>query len=102
MIQWIPSGVVQVQWTTGALSLRTLMNTAAAWKWDAMALLNPNYFLLNPEWVVRVTLDWSTPSASVWLELSDLWHYYFEWSIDNIKLINAQVVNIMCWFKTLG
>lgn len=99
MIQWFPTGVVQVLGTTAALSLRTLMNTASAGKWDAAALLNPNVFYINPEWTIRLTLDWWTPTATVGLELDDKGQYTFEGNIDNIKLINAQLVNIMCWRK---
>lgn len=101
MIQWIPTGVMQVEWTSAAKSLKDLMDTAVAWKWTAAAALNPNYVLLNPEWVIRYTLDWQTPTATVWLEWVDLGNYYIESSLDKIIIINAIKVNIMVGFKTL-
>ena len=95
MIQWIPTGVIQVTGWAGAASLKTLMDAASAWKGTAALALNPNYVLLNPEWTVRVTLDGSTPTASTGLELSDLWHYYFETSLDKLIIIDAIAINIM-------
>ncbi len=99
MIQRLKTGVNQVTGTTDSLSLRTLMNTASTGKWDAAALLNPNVFYLNTEGVVRVSLDGSTVTNAVWLELVNLGHYIFDSNIDNLKIINAQKINIQCGYK---
>ena len=100
MIQRIPTGVMQVTWTGTAAKLSDLMDTASAGKGAAALLLKPNYILLNPEDVVRVTLDWSTPSATVGIELIDLSAHYFEGTLDKITIINVAKVNIMVWFKS--
>lgn len=90
----------QVLWTTGALSLKTLMNTASAGKWDAIAALpNVNYVILNPEWAIRFTVDGSTPSSSVWLQWATWGFYYLEGNdiLNKLKIINAVKVNIAVW-----
>lgn len=96
-VNFYTTGVNQVTGTTGALSLKALMNAASSGKWDAAALLsNVNYVMLNPEWAIRFTVDGSTPTTAIWFQWASWGFYYIEWTdiLNKLTIINAQKVNI--------
>lgn len=96
-VNFYTTGVNQVTGTTNATSLKALMNTASAGKWDAAAALsNVNYVILNPEWAIRYTVDGSTPTAAIWLMGWTGLTYYIEGTdiLNKLIIINAQKVNI--------
>lgn len=93
--------VMQVTGTTTATSLKDLMNTASAWKGDAAFAAWVSYIVLNPEWTIRYTVDWQTPTSSVGMKGIADWNYEIESTLDKIIIINAQKVNITTWFKSL-
>ena len=94
------SWVMQVTGLSTAASLQSLMDTASAGKWTAAYNAKVDYVILNPEGTIRYTIDWQTPTATVWLEWSDVTHYEINASLDKIMIINAIKINIQVGFKT--
>jgi hypothetical protein len=96
------SWVMQVTWTTWALSLRSLMNTAVAGAWDAAVAKWVNYIMICPEWAIRYTLDGWTPTAAIGMVGANTTQfnntYAFEGNLNDVIIIWAVKVNIQVGF----